>query len=195
MAVFMGANFVAMIFLTWMPSYLNRTFHMSLTMAGFSATAYLQIASVIGVLSGGWLADKLVREAPGAAACAHSRSDSSVAFLLSFSPAGPCRFRSWSWRWQGFGFFKGLYDANIWASLHDVVEPGRRATAVGLMNSLGWLAGFTAPPIMAAASQHYGMSACLSANAVIYFVVGCVMVAGIRRFMPARHPQPVGQGH
>ena len=39
MAVFICANFVPMVFLTWLPSYLTRTFHMSLTMAGFSATA------------------------------------------------------------------------------------------------------------------------------------------------------------
>jgi MFS family permease len=62
MAVFVCANFVAMVFLTWLPSYLTRTFHMSLTMAGFSATAYLQAASVLGVLTGGMVADGWVRK-------------------------------------------------------------------------------------------------------------------------------------
>jgi len=41
----------------------------------------------------------------------------------------------------GFGYFKGMYDANIWASLHDVAPPERRATAVGVMNTIGWLGG------------------------------------------------------
>jgi len=41
----------------------------------------------------------------------------------------------------GFGYFKGLYDANIWASLHDVVAVERRATGVGLMNAVGWIGG------------------------------------------------------
>src|SRR4030095_6040664 len=59
--VFVGANFVAMIFLTWMPSFLYRKFNLSLAMAGVSATAYLQIASVLGVLSGGVLADKFAK--------------------------------------------------------------------------------------------------------------------------------------
>ncbi len=54
--VFMGANFVAMIYLTWLPSFLYRKFSMSLAMAGLSATAYLQIASVLGVICGGVLA-------------------------------------------------------------------------------------------------------------------------------------------
>ena len=59
MAVFVGANFVAAIVLTWMPSFVYRKFGMSLTAAGFSSTAYLQVASVLGVLSGGVLADRL----------------------------------------------------------------------------------------------------------------------------------------
>src|SRR6185503_18034868 len=59
--VFIGANFVAMIFLTWMPSFLYRKFNLSLAMSGVSATVYLQIASVLGVLSGGVLADRLAK--------------------------------------------------------------------------------------------------------------------------------------
>jgi hypothetical protein len=41
----------------------------------------------------------------------------------------------------GFGYFKGMYDANIRASLHDVVKPERRVAAVGVMNAIGWLGG------------------------------------------------------
>src|SRR5262249_57647866 len=63
--VFVGANFVAMIFLTWMPTYLKRQFGMSLSMSGVSATVYLQIASVLGVITGGVLADRLARKHRG----------------------------------------------------------------------------------------------------------------------------------
>ena len=40
-----------------------------------------------------------------------------------------------------FGLCKGCYDAGIFASLYDVVPPRSRATAAGLMNTLGgaWL--------------------------------------------------------
>ena len=58
-AVFLGANFVAMIFLTWLPSFLYRKFGMSLSMSGFSGTAYLQMASILGVISSGFLGDRL----------------------------------------------------------------------------------------------------------------------------------------
>jgi MFS family permease len=81
----------------------------------------------------------------------------------------------------GFGYFKGLYDANIWASLHDVVPPERRASAVGFMNSVGWIGGGVAPVAIAAASERFGMGACISANSVIYLLVAALLFYGIRR--------------
>jgi hypothetical protein len=83
----------------------------------------------------------------------------------------------------GFGYFKGLYDANIWASLHDVVRPERRASAVGFMNSVGWVGGGVAPVAIAAASDRFGMSACISANSMIYLLIAVVLFFGAARFM------------
>ena len=141
-AVFVGANFVASVFLTWLPSFLNRKFSMTLAMAGFSSTAYLQIASVLGVISGGILADRLARKYRGGRMITQA-----IGLLLGI----PFLFLT-GWTLSvtvlvlamaGFGYFKGMYDANIWASLYDVVPVARRATAVGLMNSIGWLSGLS----------------------------------------------------
>src|SRR5437870_4472407 len=63
--VFAGANSVAAVFLTWMPTYLTRQFGMSLSMAGLNATFWLQVASVCGVISGGFIADHLARRYRG----------------------------------------------------------------------------------------------------------------------------------
>lgn len=182
MGVFIGANFVAMIFLTWLPSYLNRTFHMSLAMAGLSATAYLQIASVLGVLTGGVLADRLARRHRGGRPLTQAIGlflGVPFLFLTGWTLSVPVFVLAMT----GFGFFKGLYDANIWASLHDVVPPERRATAVGVMNSIGWLGGGVAPIAIAAAPSRYGMSACLSATSAIYALFGVLLLLGIARFM------------
>ncbi len=95
-AVFMGANFVAVVFLAWMPTFLFQKFHMSLSMAGFHATAYLQVASVLGVLFGGIprrrigqtpREDGSVKDAPLSRPLACSAERPS-----SFLPAGPFRF-------------------------------------------------------------------------------------------------------
>jgi MFS family permease len=185
-AVFVGANFVAAIFLTWMPSYLNRTFDMSLTMAGLNATFWLQAASVIGVLCGGWLADRWVRRRLGGRPLVQTVGlflGAPLIFLTGWTRDVGALVMAMA----GFGFFKGMYDANIWASLYDVVPARRRATAQGLMNSIGWLGAGVAPVAIAAASARYGMAACLSATSAIYLLCGGVLLAGIVVYF--RHPQ------
>ncbi len=180
--VFVGANFVAMIFLTWMPTYLKRTFQMSLSMSGVSATIYLQIASVLGVITGGILADRLAKKHSGGRMMAQSIgliAGVPFIFLTGWTLSIPVLVLAMI----GFGYFKGMYDANIWASLHDVVKPERRATAVGLMNSIGWLGGGAGAYVIGVAAPVLGMSACLSANSIVYLVVGLLLIFGIRVFM------------
>lgn len=186
--VFVGANFVASIFLTWMPSFLYNKFQMSLSMAGLNATVYLQIASVLGVVSGGFLADYLVQRYRAGRMMAQSIGlllGVPFIFLAGWTLSVPVLLLALI----GFGYFKGLYDANIWASLHDVVRPQNRATAVGFMNSIGWLGGGLAPIAIAYASSTYGMSACISATSALYLLVGLLLVFGIRLFMRNRRTQ------
>jgi sugar phosphate permease len=185
--VFIGANFVAMIFLTWMPSFLSRKFGMSLAMAGLSATVYLQIASVLGVIAGGFLADRLVRRHRGGRMMAQSFGlilGFPFIFLTGWTLSVPVLVVAMAC----FGFFKGLYDANIWASLYDVVPVERRATAQGFMNCLGWLGGSAAPIAIAAASARFGMSASISAGSLVYLLTGILLVFGIVRYMRGRAP-------
>jgi len=181
-AVFVGANFVAMIFLTWMPSFLYRKFNLSLAMAGVSATAYLQVASVFGVLSGGVLADRLAKTNRGGRMLTQAIGLTlgvPFIFLAGWSLSVPIVITALT----GFGYFKGLYDANIWASLHDVVPPERRASAVGFMNSVGWIGGGVAPVAIAFASERFGMGACISANSIIYLLIAIILLYGVRKYV------------
>ncbi|HEX5082732.1 MAG TPA: MFS transporter [Blastocatellia bacterium] len=180
--VFIGANFVAMIFLTWMPTYLKREFGMSLSMSGVSATVYLQIASVLGVITGGVLADRLAKKHRGGRMMAQAVglfAGAPFIFLTGWTLSIPALVLALI----GFGYFKGFYDANIWASLHDVVKPERRATAVGVMNSIGWLGGGAGSYAVGVAAPIFGMSGCLSANSLVYLLVGLLMIFGVRAFM------------
>jgi len=171
---FIGANFVAMIFLVWLPSFLYAKFHMSLSMAGVSATVYLQLASVAGVLTGGVLADRWAARMRGGRMRTQALgliAGTPFLFLTGWSPAIVLLVAGMI----GLGFCKGIYESNIWAALYDVVRPECRATAVGLMNSLGWLGGGIAPLAIAAASQHFSMSLCLSATSCIYALAGSLL--------------------
>jgi len=154
-------------------------------MAGLNSTVWLQIASVLGVISGGVLADRMVRGRPGGRMLAQSMGlfgGIPFLFLAGWTISAVVLVIAMI----GFGYFKGLYDANIWASLYDVVKPEQRATALGLMNSIGWLGGSAAPIIVASATEHWGMSAAISATSVVYLAIALLLTWGIRRFMAQR---------
>ena len=192
--VFMAANFVAVVFLTWMPPFLVQKFPMSLAMAGFSGTASLQSAAVCGVMLGGLLADTLRRKRSGGRLLTQSIGLlCGVPFLL---------ITGWTTRvavlvggLAGFGFFKGMYDANIFAGLYDNVPVQRRGAAAGLLNSLGWLGGGFAPVLIAVAAARFGLGPCISATAVIYLAIAIALFAGSRSMdrtarTEARHGAP-----
>src|SRR5205085_4716584 len=65
MLVFVLANFVATIFLTWTPTFLVEKFHFKLTSAGLSGTVFIHLASAGAVPVAGLLADRLARRFAG----------------------------------------------------------------------------------------------------------------------------------
>jgi MFS family permease len=182
---FVGANFVAVVFLTWMPSFLYGKFHMSLSMAGLNGTMYLQLSSVVGVLCGGLLADCLTRRFTGGRMVTQALGlFLGIPFLF---------FTGWAASVAavvlgmiGFGYCKGLYDANIFASLYDVVAVRQRGIAAGMLNSLGWLGGGFAPVVIALAANRYGMGPSMSGTAFVYCVSGLLMLLAARRTIYSR---------
>jgi MFS family permease len=182
---FIGANFVAVVFLTWTPSFLHDKFSMNLSMAGWSATAYLQTASVLGVFTGGIAADRFARGRRGARIAVQAfglACGAPFVFLTGWTLSVPLLILAMTC----FGYFKGLYDANIFAGLYDVVRFDRRAAAAGLLNSLGWLGAGFGPLLVGLLSSSLGMSACLSATAVIYLLCAALLANAARRGQQVR---------
>lgn len=183
MAAFLCSNFVGMVLLSWMPKFLYDQFHLSLAMAGLTATIFVQLASMVGSPLGGWLADSLRRRTPG--------GRMAVQALGVFCGAP---FVVWCGLTQSvmslivaltaWGLFKGLYDANIFASVFDVVRPEARGTAAGFMNMVGWLAGAgTAPVVIGYIAQRESLGLAISLAAVAYVVAGLLLVTGILGFV------------
>lgn len=191
--VFIGAVFVAMVFTVWLPTYLVRTFHMSLSLAGLNGAAYLQIASVVGVACGGALADRRVQRRPGDRGARMTVQAwglfCGVPFLLlsGFATTVAVILAAMI----GFGIFKGIYESNVWAALYDVIPIERRGAAVGVMNSLGWLGGAAAQLSIGLASQRFGISACLSATAIIYLCIALLLSTAARRLHHRAGAQPL----
>jgi MFS family permease len=195
MAAFLCANFVAMVLLSWMPKYLFDKFHLNLAMAGLTATLFTQLASMAGAACGGWMADVLRRRVPagrlwvqalgvfgGAPFVVLCGMTESVSVLLTALTA--------------WGFFKGLYDANIFAAMFDVVPPHARGSAAGLMNTVGWLGGAgTAPIVIGWISERYGLGVAIATASVVYGLAGLCLIFGallIGRRPQAEVPVPIG---
>jgi MFS family permease len=79
-----------------------------------------------------------------------------------------------------WGLFKGLYDANIFASLFDVVRPEARGTAAGFMNTVGWLAGGgSAPLVIGLIAQRESLGLAIALASTVYVAAGVLLLAGM----------------
>jgi len=183
MGAFMCANFVAVVLLSWMPKFLFDKFQMSLAMAGLTATVFVQLASMAGAPLGGWLADVWRRRsargrmavqaigviggAPFVALCGLTPSVGTVMVALTF-----------------WGLFKGLYDANIFASAFDVVRPEARGTAAGCMNIVGWLAGGgSAPLVIGIIAERESLGLAIALASTVYLAAGALLLAAVFFFV------------
>jgi predicted MFS family arabinose efflux permease len=177
---FLLSNFVAVVLLTWMPKFLYDEFHLSLAMSGLTATLFVQLASMAGSPAGGWLADAWRRRTPGGrmlvqsfsvlagapfvVLCGHTRSVPTLLIALTV----------WGW-------FKGMHDANIFASLFDVVPVAVQGKAAGLMNMTGWLGGgATAPVVIGYLARSIGLGPAISFAATAYVAAGILLLIAAR---------------
>jgi MFS family permease len=117
----------------WMPEILREKFSLGQGKAGMSAILYVQIASLIGVVIGGSLADRWMRKTP------RGRIFTSAIGMMLFLPA---LFSVGNAGTLGvaiaglivFGFGWGFFDCNNMPILCQIARPEWRATGYGLMN-------------------------------------------------------------
>jgi MFS family permease len=179
LGAFMCANFVAVVLLSWMPKFLYDRFHMGLAMAGLAATLFVQVASMVGAPAGGWLADWWRRRsvrgrmavqtigvlggAPFVIVCGLTSSVATLIVALTL-----------------WGFFKGLYDANIFASVFDVVPPEARGRAAGFMNMIGWLAGGgSAPIVIGLIAERSSLGTAMALTSLVYVAAAALLLVGM----------------
>jgi len=183
MGAFMCANFVAVVLLSWMPKFLYDRFHMGLAMAGLTATVFVQLASMVGAPLGGWLADAWRRRSP------RGRLAVQMVGVLGGAPFVALCGMTQSIGWlivalTLWGLFKGLYDANIFASVFDVVRPEARGAAAGFMNTIGWLGGGgTAPLVIGLLAEDRGLGTAIALASTVYLAAGVLLLIGIVFFV------------
>jgi len=180
MAAFLCANFVALVLLSWMPTFLHDKFNLGLAASGLTATLFVQLASMVGSPAGGWWADALRRKTPGGRMLVQAvglAAGAPFVVLCGWTRSVPLLiFALTAW-----GFFKGIYDANIFASIFDVIPADARGRAAGLMNMTGWLGGGIAPVAVGYVAQQSSLSAAIMLTAGVYIVGALLLAAAVIR--------------
>ena len=191
MLAFLGANFVATIFLTWTPTFLVEKFGYSLGAAGLNGTLFIHLASALSAPLAGVVADRLARRFSGGRIAVQAFGllvGAVFVATVGLCTTTPVLLAAMT----AFGLCKGCYDAGIFASLFDQVEPRARASAAGIMNTVGWVGGALGPLFVGLATRYGGgdgdvanMSRASACGGAVYLVCAALLIGAILCMRPA----------
>jgi MFS family permease len=117
----------------WMPDILKEQFHLGQGRAGISAVLYVQLASLIGVGVGGWLADWWMRRSVRGRIFVSALGMSFfLPALFGVGNAGTLAAAIGFLILFGVGW--GFFDCNNMPILCQIARPEHRATGYGCMN-------------------------------------------------------------
>ncbi|HUZ58840.1 MAG TPA: MFS transporter [Hanamia sp.] len=131
---------VAWLVVGWLPTYFLEKFKLSEGVAGLYATGYFYPASLVGLLLGGYIADRWSRRNPRARILVQ---------VIGISIAAPSIFFASQTNilslaiilFMIYALFKSFIDTNMMPALCLVVDPSYRATAYGVLNFVACIIG------------------------------------------------------
>jgi sugar phosphate permease len=189
---FAGMVFVNIGYLTWMPTFLHERFELRLDTASFLALFWHYVGAFIGVTLGGRLSDRFVH---------YNRNA-----RMHFNYFGLILGAPFIW-WMGqadsvilccaalagFGFFRGVYDSNLFAAPFDVIEPRYRSSTVGLMISCAFIMGASSPTLIALMARRLDMSAAISSMGIVYLLAGLLVILALNKTFENEYYEEVKQ--
>jgi predicted MFS family arabinose efflux permease len=157
---------------------------MSLAGAGFAGTFMLQISVILGILTGGWLSDRVSGQAP------HRRMMLYGIFYLLAAPflllfLGRPEFVIVAAGISAFSFLRGIGQANDNATQCEIVPPQFRSTGVGLMNAVSTASGGCGVLIAGYLKRGIGLESVFAGISIAFIVAGVVLLLFYRLFMRA----------
>jgi MFS transporter, Spinster family, sphingosine-1-phosphate transporter len=120
----------------WMPAILKAEFGIGQGKAGVSATLYWQFAAIVGVIAGGWLADRWMRKNERGRILVSAIGMSLIVpamFGVGYAPRTGLLWVAIAFLIL-FGLGWGFFDCNNMPILCQIARPELRATGYGIMN-------------------------------------------------------------
>jgi predicted MFS family arabinose efflux permease len=162
--------------------FLVRFHHMNFLDAGWLAAAVYGFSGIVGLAGGGALADRLYRERVDGRLIVGTAA---IVICAPFMFLGLIRPRGDVW---GFALLMGTgcgvmyaYYATVYSTIHDVVEPALRGTAMALYFCAMYLLGASLGPVgTGLASDYFTFQAASAAGAVQPLPFGALMAAELR---------------
>jgi MFS family permease len=160
---------------SWLASYMLEKFELSLSQAGLASTLYLQLATLIGLFVGGFVADRWR---------ARYRAGRMLVLLVSLIACAPLllsmgradNLETLKVLLVGYGFFSGWMMGNIFPAAFDVVPASSRGSVVGILNLFGALLSGFAPLAVGTWKESIGFSGMLGLAAVAYAVAAILLL-------------------
>ena len=176
----------------WLPTFLHDKFDLTQADAAWNATVYLQSATAVGLLGGGFLSDWLYRRSAAA------RQWVLVASLLCSAPslyligAGES-LPATRLAAAAFGLSSGLFMGNIFAAGFEVVPAGVRATAVGILNLFGGMVSGFATLFGGMWKDSIGIDGLLAATALAYLAAGALLAVVTGAYFATDHARATAE--
>lgn len=164
---------------TWLPTFLYEKFGLSLAAAGFTATAYMQGTTLVGLVLGGAVADwlyKRTRAARGWLVCGGMLFSAPWVHFIGHSD----RLFFVKMAALGFGFGSGVFISNLMACTLDIVPSHTRASSIGFINLVGTPASGLAVLLGGLLKESIGISDMMSYAALLSVGAGLMLALGIK---------------
>ena len=162
-------------FRVWMTTYVGDTFLPDArAAAAFHAVFWFYLGAFISINIAGRFTDFLASRRSTA------RFEVAATGLVLSAPCAffAVRTGSLAWACAGlfcWGFARGIYDANFFASLHDVINPRYRAAASGLFCCGGFILGSAAPTVLGKIAETFSMKTGMSTLGLFYLMGACAV--------------------
>ena len=184
MTLAFGAQvFCVMGFRAWIPTCLQNRFGVAPAAAAFHAVFWFHAGAFLGIWVASRLSDKQAPRHPGVRLVVNAIGLAGCApFVLLVSRTGalvPCCAVM-----ALYGIMHGVYDANFFASLYDVVVPRYRASATGFFLCGAFRIGCTSPTVIGWVGDRLSFSVGFAVLSLVYLIGAAASLLARVRFFP-----------